>query len=155
MVTVEVLVEGGKASPGPPLGPALGPLGVNIKEVVKSINELTKDYEGMKVPAKITVDKGKVDINIGIPPTASLIKKELGVEKAKRTSSQDYIGDIPLKKIIEIANKKRKEMLSYSLKKAVKEVLGTCLSMGVKVEGKNAKKIQEEVEMEKSNHDFF
>ena len=146
METVEILVEGGKATPGPPLGPALGPLGVNVKEVVNKINELTKDFEGMKVPVKVIVDKGKVDIKVGIPPVSSLIKKELGIDKAKRESPDDYVGDISLKKVIEITNKKKAEMLSYSLKKAVKEVLGTCLSMGVKVEGKNAKEIIREIE---------
>jgi large subunit ribosomal protein L11 len=146
MDVVEVLIEGGNASPGPPLGPALGPLGVNIKEVVKSINELTKDYEGMQVPVKITVDKGKVDITIGAPPTAALIKKEIGLEKVKRESVMDYTGDIPLGKIIEIAKKKKAEMLSYSLRNAVKETIGTCVSMGVKVEGKDPKEMQKDIE---------
>jgi len=146
MNVVEVLIEGGKASPGPPLGPALGPLGVNIKEVVNSVNELTKDYAGMEVPVKITVDAGKVDITVGVPPTAALIKKELGIEKAKTDSTTDYIGDIPLKQIKEIAKKKKEEILSSSLKKAIKEIIGTCVSMRVKVEGKDAKEIQKDIE---------
>lgn len=146
MNVVEVLIEGGKASQGPPLGPALGPLGVNIKEVVDSVNELTKDYAGMEIPVKITVDAGKVDITVGVPSTAALIKKELGIEKAKTDSTTDYIGDISLEQIKEIAKKKKGEMLSSSLKNAIKEIIGTCVSMRLKVEGKNAKEIQKDIE---------
>ncbi|MBE0516904.1 MAG: 50S ribosomal protein L11 [Methanophagales archaeon] len=146
MNVVEVLIEGGKASSGPPLGPALGPLGVNIKEVVSSVNELTKDYAGMEVPVKITIDGGKVNITVGTPPTAALIKKELGIEKAKTDSTSEYTGDISLEQLKEIAKKKKEGMLASSLKKAVKEILGTCVSMRLKVEGKDAKEIQKEID---------
>ncbi|MCW3130261.1 MAG: 50S ribosomal protein L11 [Methanophagales archaeon] len=147
MNVVEVLIEGGKASPGPPLGPALGPLGVNIKEVVGTVNELTKDYAGMEVPVKITIDAtGKVDITVGVPPTSALIKRALGIEKANPDSTTGYVGDISLKQIREIAQKKRGEMLSTSLKSAVKEIIGTCVSMSVRVEGKDAKETQREIE---------
>jgi len=146
MSVVEVLIEGGKASPGPPLGPALGPLGVNIKEVVNSMNELTKDYAGMEVPVKITVDGGNVDISVGTPPTSALIKKELGIEKGKTDCGTDYAGDISMEQIKEIAKKKGGEMLAASLKGAVKEVIGTCVSMRVKVEGKDAKEMQGDIE---------
>lgn len=146
MNVVEVLIEAGKASPGPPLGPALGPLGVNIKEVVSTVNELTKGYEGMEVPVKITVDAGKVDITVGVPPTSALIKKELGIEKAKTDSATDYTGDISIKQIKEIAKKKKGEMLANSLKNAIKEVIGTCVSMHLRVEGNDAKEIQKDIE---------
>ncbi len=146
MNVVEVLIEGGKASPGPPLGPALGPLGVNTKEIVNSINKLTRDYAGMEVPVKVTVDEGKVDITVGTPPTSALIKKELGIEKAKTDSSTDYTGDISVEQIKEIAKKKREGMLAASLKSAIKEIIGTCVSMRVRVEGKDAKEIQKDIE---------
>lgn len=144
---MKVLVEGGKASSGPPLGPALGPLGINIKEVVGSINELTKGYSGMEIPVKITVDgSGKVEITVGSPPTAALIKKELGIEKAKTDSTTDYTGEISLEQIKAIAQLKKDVMLSKSLKSAVKEVIGSCGAMRVKIEGKDAKEIQREIE---------
>jgi len=146
MTVVEVLVEGGKASPGPPLGPALGPLGVKITDVVESINEHTEAYAGMEVPVKITVDAGKVDIIVGIPPTSALIKKELGIEKAQTDSTTDYTGDITLEQIKEIAKKKQSGMLAASLKNAIKEIIGTCGSMRLKVEGKTAKEIQKDIE---------
>ncbi|NMX22325.1 50S ribosomal protein L11 [ANME-1 cluster archaeon GoMg4] len=146
MNVVEVLIEGGKATPGPPLGPALGPLGANIKEIVNSVNERTKDYEGMVVPVKITLDGDKVDITVGVPPTAALIKKEIGLEKAQTDSTTDYTGDISLEQLKEVAKKKREGMLASSLKAAIKELVGTCVSMRLKVEGKDAKEIQKEID---------
>ncbi|HDN68903.1 50S ribosomal protein L11 [ANME-1 cluster archaeon ex4572_4] len=155
MNVVEVLVEGGKASAGPPLGPALGPLGVSIKEVVERINELTRDFAGMKVPVKVTVvAAGKAEITVGTPPTAALLKKELGIEKAKTDSTTDFVGDISLEQVKAVAKKKREGMLAASLKSAVKEVLGTCVSMRVKVEGKEAKEVQREIEEGKFDETF-
>ncbi len=83
---VSSLVTGGAASAGPPLGPALGPLGVNIMEVINAINEKTKDFEGMKVPVTVIVDSDtkKYEIEIGIPSAAALIMKEAGNPKGFR-----------------------------------------------------------------------
>ncbi|MCD6503294.1 MAG: 50S ribosomal protein L11 [Thermoplasmata archaeon] len=141
---VEVLVEGGKATPGPPLGPALGPLGVNVAQVVKAINEATKAFEGMKVPVKIIVDVAtrQFEIEVGTPPTSALILKELGAEKGSSDPKRTKIGDLSLEQIIKIAKIKKKDMLSYTLKSAVKEVLGTCVSMGVTVMGKDPREVQ-------------
>ena len=80
--TVEALVDAGKASAGPPLGPALGPSGVNVKEVVNQINSQTKDMEGMQVPVKVKVgDDKSFTIEVGTPPASSLIKQILGIDK--------------------------------------------------------------------------
>ena len=77
--TIEALVDGGQASAGPPLGPALGPMGINIKAVIDKINEETKAFDGMKVPVKVIVDTSAktFEIEVGTPPTSSLIMKEL------------------------------------------------------------------------------
>lgn len=82
---IEMLIEGGKASPGPTTAPKLGMYKLNAGEVFKQVNERTKDYAGMKVPVKIIIDKSskEFEIKIGTPPVSSLIKKELGIEKAK------------------------------------------------------------------------
>ena len=74
------------ATAGPPLGPALGPLGINIMNVIKAINDKTKDFEGMKVPVKVIVDTATKDfeITVGTPPTSALIKGELGSEKGSQ-----------------------------------------------------------------------
>ena len=77
---IEVLVDGGEASPGPPLGPALGPLGVNIMNVANDINKKTGPFKGMKVPVKITIaDDKSYEIEVGTPPISALIKDELGL----------------------------------------------------------------------------
>jgi len=143
---MKVLIEGGKANPGPPLGPALGPLGVNIKEIVAAVNERTEAYAGMVVPVKITIDGGKADITVGVPPTAALIKKEIGLEKAQTDSTTDYTGEISMEQLREVAKRKREGVLASSLKAAVKELVGTCVSMRLKVEGKDPKEIQKEID---------
>ncbi|CAB3287777.1 50S ribosomal protein L11 [Methanocaldococcus lauensis] len=145
---VEVLITGGKATAGPPLGPAIGPLGVNVMQVVKEINEKTKDYEGMQVPVKVIVDTEtrKFEIEVGIPPTTALIKKELGIETAAHEPRHEVVGNLTLEQVIKIAKMKMDSMLSYTLKNAVKEVLGTCGSMGVTVEGKDPKEVQKEID---------
>jgi large subunit ribosomal protein L11 len=139
---VEVLVTGGQANPGPPLGPAIGPLGLNVKDVVDRINEATKDFAGMQVPVKVIVKEDRnFDIEVGIPPVTALVKKELGIEKGTSDSSQ-VVGNLTMEQVISIAKVKKDQMLSYDIKGAVKEVLGTCVSMGVTVEGKSPKEVQ-------------
>lgn len=144
---LEVLVDGGKATPGPPLGPALGPLGVNIVEILKAINEKTKSFEGMKVPVTLTVDpKTKAfTIEVGTPPTSALISKELKVEKGSGDPGKTRVGNLALAQAIKIANMKADAMLAKSLKARVLEVVGTCVSMGVTVEGKPAKDFSAEI----------
>jgi large subunit ribosomal protein L11 len=143
---VEVLVEGGSATPGPPLGPSLGPLGVNIVEVVNAINRETKEFAGMKVPVKILVDTStkKFELVVGVPPASSLILKELGIEKGS-SKKEDVIGNLTMQQVVKITNLK-KELLGKDLRKAVKEIVGTCGSMGVTIEGKNAKEILKDID---------
>lgn len=144
--TVEALVDGGKATAGPPLGPALGPLGLNLNQVISTINDKTKDFDGMKVPIKLIVDPETKDfeVKVGTPPVSALIKKELGIEKGAQTA-EDEVGDLALEQIKKIARIKMENMLSYTEKAAMKEVLGTCVSLGVTVEGKSPKEVQKEL----------
>ncbi len=144
---VEALVEGGKATAGPPLGPALGPLKLNIGEVIKAINEKTKDFAGMQVPVKVIVDTSTKEfrIEVGSPPTSALIKKELGLNKGGQ-DQKNKVGNLTMDQVVKIARMKRDNMLAQSLKAAVKEVIGTALSMGVTVEGKDPREIQKEID---------
>ena len=143
---VEVLVDGGKASPGPPLGPALGPLGVNIVKVVAEINEKTKNFTGMKVPVKIMIEKDKsFEITVGTPPTTALLKAELGVEKGTGAVREQSSGNLSFEQIIKVAKMKENDLLGEELKFKVKEVLGTCVSMGVTVEGKDPRDVQRQL----------
>jgi len=149
---VKVLVPGGKASPGPPLGPTLGPLGVNIKQVVDAINAKTQEFDGMTVPVILTVkDDRSFTIDVGTPPASALILKELGLEKGSKEAGKTVVGDLSLDKAVAVARKKMEGMLSPSLRKAVSQVVGTCVSMGVTVEGKPPKEVQKE--MAEGKHD--
>lgn len=145
---LQVLVDGGKATPGPPLGPALGPLGVNIVEILKAINEKTKSFEGMKVPVTLIVDpKTKTyTIEVGTPPTSALIMKELKIEKGSGDAGKTRVGNMSLTQGIRIANMKADTMLAKTLKARVLEIVGTCVSMGVTVEGKAPKDFTKEIQ---------
>ncbi len=146
---VEVLVEGGKASPGPPLGPAIGPLGLNVKQVIDEINKATKDFEGMQVPVKVIVEDPKKKtfrIEVGVPPTSQLIKKELSLPKGSSEPVHSISGDLSMEQVIKIAKMKIDQMLAPDLKAAAKEVMGTALSMGVTVEGKDPREVQREID---------
>ena len=144
--TIESLVDGGRASAGPPLGPALGPLGINIGKIIEEINKKTKDFEGMKVPVKIIVDEKKnFEIVVGTPPTSSLILKELNLEKGSQKPGSEIVGDMSIEKVLKIAKMKREGMLSEKIESNVKEVLSTCLSVGVTVDGKNPKQVIKEI----------
>jgi len=154
--TIEVLVEGGKANAGPPLGPALGPLGVNVMQVVNAINEKTKHFDGMKVPVKVIVDpKTKsFEIEVGTPPVTALILKELGIEKGSGNPREEKVGDLSIDQVIKIAKMKHGDLLGKDLKRKVKEVIGSCVSIGVNVEGKSPKEVQKEIDEGKYDSKF-
>lgn len=144
---IDALIEGGKATGGPPLGPTLGPMGVDISKVIEAINEKTKAFEGMKVPVKVIVDTTtrEFEVEVGTPPTSVLIKKELGIEKDSGEAKKNVVGDLPLKIALKVAKMKRDSLLASDVKKAVKEVLGTCVSMGLSVEGKDPREVQKSI----------
>jgi len=131
---VKALVQAGKVTPAA-LGQSLGMAGLNIGKVVADINNVTKKYEGMKVPVVISYDlkTKEYKIEVRLPPTSQLILKEAGIQKGA--------GNISFEQAVKVA-KTKEESLGKDLKKAVLQVLGTCVSMGVTVDGKNAKEIQ-------------
>lgn len=153
---VDALISGGQATGGPPLGPALGPLGVNVLAIVNKINEVTKSYAGMKVPVKITVDTEtkEFEVTVGTPTTPALIISELGVEKGSGNPKTDKVGNLSLEQVLHIANIKRGELLAGNQKAAVKEVLGSCVSMGVTVEDKEPREVQREIDEGKHSELF-
>lgn len=153
--TIDILVEGGKATAGPPLGPALGPKGVNAGEVVNAINEKTKDFKGMKVPVSVIVDidTKSYEIKIGTPPTSALIKKELGLEKGSQ-KGDEIVGNLTIDQLINVANMKRDALLGNTLKTASKEVVGACVSMGISIEGVNPRDFCAEIDAGKYDDKF-
>jgi len=144
---VDLLVSGGQATAGPPLGPALGPLGVNVLAIVNKINELTKDYAGMKVPVKVTVDPEtkEFEVGIGTPTTSALIVRELKIEKGSGTPNTEKVGNLTMEQAVHISKLKRPQLLARTLKAATKEVLGSCVSMGVTVEDRDPREVQREI----------
>lgn len=129
--TVDTVVEGGKASAAPPLGPALGPLGVDIQGIVDAINEKTKDLAGMKVPVKVIVnlDTKAFKLEVGKPPTSALILKELNLQKGAATTGKDRVGDITEEQVKKIARAK----FGSDEEGYVSQIKGTCRSMGVTI----------------------
>ena len=140
---VETLIEGGKATAAPPLGPALGPTGVNIGQVIAEINKKTADMKGMQVPIKVIVDTStkQFTIEVGTPPAAALIKKEAGIEKGAANPLTDKVANLLIEQIIKVAKMKEDNLLGKDLKAKVKEVIGTANSLGILVEGKPAKEV--------------
>ena len=138
--TVETMIEGGKATAAPPLGPALGPTGVNIGQVIAEINKKTVELKGMQVPVKVSIDTVTKEL---------LIKKEAGIEKGASNPLTEKMADLLIQQVIKIAKVKEGTLLGKTLKSKVREVVGTCQSMGILVEGMNAqdalKAIQEGV----------
>ncbi len=145
---VRVMIEGGKATPGPPLGPALGGLGLNMGLVVKEINEKTREYAGMKVPVEIEIDleTKEFEVRVGTPPTSMLILREVGADKGSSDPGSKKIGDLKMDQVVKIAKTKLDNANTRDLKKVVKQVLGTALSMGVTVEGKDPREVQREID---------
>ncbi|MCL5068312.1 MAG: 50S ribosomal protein L11 [Thaumarchaeota archaeon] len=149
--TISALVVGGEANAGPPLGPALGPLGVNVMMIVKEINEKTKDYAGMRVPVKVNVETEtkQFNVEVGIPTAAALIVKETGIAKGSGTPKTAPAGNITVDKLVRIARAKMPQSYGGSVKAVASEVAGTCLSMGITVEGKPASEFLSEVKQGK------
>jgi large subunit ribosomal protein L11 len=154
--TVSTLVTGGQASAGPPLGPALGPMGVNVMQVITAINEKTKDFEGMKVPVTVSIDPTtkKWEIEVGIPSSAALLLKEAGIQKGSGTPTTNWVADIKFDAIVKVAKTKLDSSYATSLKSAAKEIIGTCVSLGVKIEGKTPKEVTAEINAGKWDEKF-
>lgn len=193
--TVEALIDGGKASPAPPLGPTLAQYKVNIGKIIQDLNEKTKEYDGMKVPVKIIVDDETKEYNfvIGTPPVSSLIRKELGLkiigEEKKQTTEAPaeapaaegpkeegkteeekpaaegeateaattaepvvvkkervIVGDMTIDQCIKIMKMKRDSLLAKNTRKALKEIVGSVVSMPLTVEGKNPKEVLRDID---------
>ena len=153
---INVLVTGGEASAGPPLGPALGPLGVNVLGIVNEINKQTADFKGMRVPVKVEVDKESklFVISVGTPTTSALIAKESGIQKGSAKPNLEFVGELTMDKVIGIAKSKIAGSYAATTRSAVKEVVGSCVSMGVKIEGKDAREFIKEIDAGKWDSKF-
>ena len=153
---INALVTGGEASAGPPLGPALGPLGVNVLGIVNEINKQTGDFKGMRVPVKVEVDQETklFAISVGTPTTSALIAKESGIPKGSAKPNTDLAGDLTIGVVVSIAKSKISGSYAKTLRAAAKEVVGSCVSMGVKIEGKDPREFMAELDSGKWDAKF-
>jgi len=142
-ISVDAIVAGGQATAGPPLGPSLGPIGVNVGAVVSEINKLTKDFSGMRVPVKVIVDPEtkQFEVKVGTPTTAALLAKEASVEKGSPGGRKQPVGDLPFDKIVTLSRAKMASSKRKDLRAQVLQTLGTCVSMGITVDGKDPKEM--------------
>ena len=131
---IKLQIEAGKATPAPPVGPALGSSGVNIMQFVKEFNDRTANQPGMIIPVVISVYKDKsFDFITKVPPVAVLIKKELGLKSGSGKPNKDKVAKITKEQVKKIAETKMSDLNAASLEAAMSMVAGTARSMGVVV----------------------
>jgi large subunit ribosomal protein L11 len=135
VATIKLQLPAGKATPAPPVGPALGQAGVNIPEFCRQFNEKTADQPGMVFPVLIYVAKNKsFTFEIKTPPAAVLIKKEAGLAKGSAVPNKSKVGKINQAQLKNIAELKIQDMNCHSLESAMSMIAGTARSMGVTIE---------------------
>lgn len=132
---IKLQIEAGKATPAPPVGPALGSSGVNIMQFVKEFNDRTANQPGMIIPVVITVYKDKsFEFITKVPPVAILIKKSIKLQKGSGKPNKDKVATITKAQVQEIAKTKMEDLNAASLETAMSMVEGTARSMGVVVQ---------------------
>ena len=131
---IKLQIEAGKATPAPPVGPALGASGVNIMQFVKEFNDRTANQPGMIIPTVITVYKDKSFTFITkVPPVAVLIKKTLKIEKGSGKPNREKVASLTMEQVKAIAEQKREDLNAASIETAMSMVMGTARSMGVTI----------------------
>src|SRR3989344_8229511 len=144
---IKLLIEGGEMKVNPTIAQKLGPLGLNMGKIIADVNSATSQFKGMKVPVALDIDikTKQYKVNVSTPPTAEMIKKELGIEKGTSASLKQKVGNAAIEQIIKVAKTKQEGMLINNFKSAVKTVVGSCVSLGILIESKDAKEIENEI----------
>ena len=145
---IKLLVEGGAMQPGPALAQKIGPLGMNVGQIISKVNDATKDFKGLKVPVELDVDAGTKEFEVKVfsPPVSELLKKELKIDKGSGMQGTTKVANASIEQIISVAKTKMQNLLCKDLKLAVKTVVGTCVSLGVLVESKTASEIEKDID---------
>jgi len=151
MPKIKMIVDGGSMKPGPAVAQQLGPMGVNLGKVIEDVNKATSGFKGLKVPVELDVDPKTKEYKIEVlsPPMSELIKKELKLEKASGEAGKNYAGNISIEQLIGVAKTKQPGLLAKDLRAAVKLAVGSCVSLGILIDNKNAKEIMNEIVEEK------
>jgi large subunit ribosomal protein L11 len=142
---IKLLVDGGEMKPGPAIAQKLGPMGINIGQVISEVNKATTEFKGTKVPVSLDVDPKtkKFKIEVSSPPTSELLKKEVGLESGSGDHKKNKVGNISIETVIKVAKVKHPNMLAKEFKSAVKSVVGSAVSLGILVENKGKDLIEE------------
>lgn len=145
---VKLLVDAGDMKPGPAISQKLGPLGINLGKIIQEVNESTKSFKGLKLGVELDIDPKTKDFKIKVlsPPASELLKKEASIDKGSGESKKIKAGDLPIETVIKVAITKQPNLLAKDLKSALKVILGTCVSLGILVENKEAVEVIREVE---------
>ncbi len=145
---IKILAEGGSMKPGPALSQKLGPVGININQVIQQVNEATKDFKGLKVPVELEVNTTtkEFEIKVSSPPVSELIKRELKIDKGSGAQNKVKSANASIEQIISVAKSKMQNMLSRDLKSALKTVVGTCGTLGILIESKSPFEIEKEID---------
>ena len=148
---IKLLTEGGNLSPGPALSQKLGPIGLNMNQVIQEVNKSTNDFKGLKVPVELDINPSTKEFEVKVfsPPVSELLKKELGIEKGSGAQKKIQVANASIEQIISVTKTKLPDMLSKDLKAALKTVVGTCTALGILIENKSPSEIQEEIEQGK------
>lgn len=148
MALIKLMVEGGKMSPGPAVAQQLGPMGINMGQVISDVNAATSEFKGVTVPVHLTVNPETKEVTIKVlsPPTSELIKKELKIEKASGARLKQRVGNFAIEQVISVSKAKHSHMLSNEFISTVKSIIGTCQALGVLIESKEPKEVLEEIE---------
>lgn len=144
---IKLLAEGGAMKPGPALSQKLGPAGIPINKVIEEVNKATVNFKGLKVPVELDVDLAKktFEIQVFSPPVSELLKGEIGIQKGSGAQAKIQIANISIEQAISVAKTKMQNLLCKDLKSSVKTIVGTCGSLGILVESKLAKEVEEEI----------
>ena len=145
---VKLIVEGGAMKPGPAVSQQLGPAGINLGKVIADVNAATAGFKGMNVPVEIDVDtKSKTfTIKVSSPSMAELMKKEAGIEKGSGSALANKVANMAFERVLSVAKTKSPALLAKDLKAAIKLAVGTCVSLGILIDNKEAKDIEKDID---------
>ncbi|MEK6856685.1 MAG: 50S ribosomal protein L11 [Nanoarchaeota archaeon] len=145
---INLMVDGGELKPGPTIAQPLAGKQMNIQQIITDINSKTTSFKGMKVPIELKIEDDKsYAIKVGTPPISELIKKEIGIEKGSGTPNKNKVGNLAIEQIVKLAIMKQDSLLFNNFKSAVKIVAGSCNSLGVLIEGRSAREINDEINL--------